>query len=145
LSLFIKRENNNIKKVGVHEAHFQTHGRHPRSLGDATQHPKIPFCQVVESTIMFFPGWTTHVNDDDLVCCWWVFFFLFFSLSSSKSYNSPSFVVGISTSILNLLIYSFCSSLFCRSFIVFNFIFQSQFTKYYILQFDPNSYDFLGL
>jgi len=89
LSLFIKRENNNIKKVGVHEAHFQTHGRRPRSLGDATLHPKIPFRQVVKSTIMFFPGWTTHVNDDDLVCCWWTFFFFSFLSPPLKVTTCP--------------------------------------------------------
>jgi len=48
-------------------------------------------------------------------------FFFFFSLLSPKNYSLTLFVVGILTSVLVLLIFIFCSWLFYKSFIYFQF------------------------
>jgi len=63
-----------------------------------------------------------------------------FSLSSLQKYSFVVFVVGISITVLIFLIFYFV--LDPGILFVFNLIFQSQFTKYYILQFDFYSFNF---
>ena len=80
-----------------------------------------------------------------LVVVWFVagepvFFFPFFSISFSENYNLTLLVVSISTLILFFsffYLYSFVEILF-----VFNFIIESKFIKYYILQFGSYYLDF---
>ena len=81
------------------------------------------------------------------VLWWWsgllpvnLFFFPFFSISFSENYNLTLLVVSISTLIL------FFSFFYLDSFVeilfVFNFIIESKFIKYYILQFGSYYLDF---
>jgi len=66
-------------------------------------------------------------------------FFIFF-LSTSENYSLVLFVVGISTLVFILLILSFCSLPFCKSYILF-----FQFNPYYFDFFSrPFCKDFIG-
>jgi len=67
---------------------------------------------------------------------------LFFSLLSPENYSLTLFVVGISTLVLILFISNIYSLSFCRNFIFFNFVLQSQFIKYYNFQFSSYSFNF---
>ena len=87
------------------------------------------------------------VRSMSLVVVWFVvsepFYFSFFFFSSPDNYNLTFFFIGMLTSVFILLIYNFLSLFFfCRILFVFSIIIQSQFTKYYILQFDPYYFDF---
>jgi hypothetical protein len=70
------------------------------------------------------------------------FFFTFYSLSSLWNYNLTLLVVGISTSILIFFISNFYLGCFVEVLYVFDFILQSQFTKYYVFQFGLYFLDF---
>jgi hypothetical protein len=82
------------------------------------------------------------------VLWWWsgllpvnlFFFFPFFSISFSENYNLTLLVVSISTLIFFFLFFYLDS--FVEILFVFNFIIESKFIKYYILQFGSYYLDF---
>jgi hypothetical protein len=98
----------------------------------------MSFYRVVESVAMSSCYWC------EASCRWWLDLspvgYSFFSSFSLLLWKLQ--LVGISTSVPNLLISHFYLGSFIGVF-VFNFILDSQFTKYYILQFDPYSLNFL--
>jgi hypothetical protein len=83
---------------------------------------------------------TACISSGSPVCHEWTFLLVFpsfLSLSSQKNYSLILLVISISSLILILLIFLLLSWLFCRILLFFNFIIESQFINYYILQFDP--------
>jgi hypothetical protein len=106
-----------------------------------SQNSKIPFCHVIESIVMFSFYWCGACRQ------WWsslLLIDLFFCLLSSlKNYSLRILVVDILTLFSIFFISHFLLWFFCRSFICFSFILEYQFTKYYILQFGPQSLDLI--
>jgi hypothetical protein len=70
-----------------------------------------------------------------------LFFYFLFSLLS-WNYKLALLVINISTSVQFFLFLIFSFGSFIEILFIFNFIIQSQFTRYYILQFHPYSLDF---
>ena len=94
---------------------------------------KIPFYCIIGSAVMFSFWWSS-------ACSWWwpnlLLMNIFFPLLSSllpKKLQLNSFFVDVSTSVLILLIFNFCSCPFPRNLICFQF--HSSILIYHILFF----------
>jgi len=129
----------------MHVWHTRGHvGRHSRPSDNtcgAFQCPKISFHHIFGSVTKFSTCWSGVCSGGGLVCCRWTcFFFPFFSISFSENYNLTLLVVSISTLILFFLFFYLDS--FVEILFVFNFIIESKFIKYYILQFGSYYLDF---
>jgi hypothetical protein len=68
---------------------------------------KMLFHRVIESVIISSSCGVTCISVGGLIWCRWAFFF--FSLSFQKNYSLVILVVGISTSILIILVFDFLS------------------------------------
>ena len=115
-----------LKKRQKHVTHPETRERHPLTLDDACI---TLFCWKCNH-ILFLSVWRVSLVVVQFVT--YELFFPFFSLSSPKNYSLTLLVIGIL--ILFFILWIFQSKLnFNPSLFLFNFIFQSQFIKYYIL------------
>jgi len=72
----------------------------------------------------------------------WAFFLLFFLFPSPNITTWPSLLLVFQLKSLIFLFLVFLLVFFVEVLFVFNFVLQSQFTKYYIFQFGPYSFDF---
>jgi hypothetical protein len=103
-------------------------------MGNVSQYSKIPFYHIVGSVTISSFCWC------NACLCWWfsllsadLYFFPYFLSPSLKSIIWPSLLSVFQLQSLFFLFLIFGIDPFVKVLFVFNFIFYSHFTKYYIL------------
>jgi hypothetical protein len=124
----------NKKKVGVHGRHMCLSS----GAYSASQCPKLPFYYAVGSITMYSSCWC---NVSPLVV-WFGDNKNFFPSLPPNIVVWPSWLLTFQLQFLLFWFLIFGIGSFVKVLFVFNFIIQSQFTKYYILQNAPHFLDF---